>query len=228
MELVVFDMAGTTVYDGDAVNDCLRAALAAAGTMVTRDEINGVMGNAKPIAIRTLLVEKAADAGSVTDAIVERTHADFLARMVLHYRTSPEVREADGASDTFRRLRAAGIRVALDTGFSRDIADVILARLGWAHGGIIDTSVTSDEVARGRPHPDLIYRAMELTGVREARNVAKVGDTPADLRQGAAAGCGLVVGVTSGSHTREELLGEPHTHLIDRLEELVPLALGAV
>ncbi len=30
VQLVVFDMAGTTVYDGDAVNVCLRGALQAA------------------------------------------------------------------------------------------------------------------------------------------------------------------------------------------------------
>ena len=31
-ELVVFDMAGTTVHDEDSVNRCLRDALAAAGS----------------------------------------------------------------------------------------------------------------------------------------------------------------------------------------------------
>lgn len=223
IELVVFDMAGTTVYDGDAVNVCLQQALAAAGTAVTRAEINEMMGMPKPLAIRDLLGRKAA--GTVPQDLVARTYADFMARMLRHYRTSGDVRPTDGAVETFQRLREAGVRVALDTGFSRDIANAILDRLEWTGRRVIDASVASDEVANGRPHPDMILRAMHLTGVQSVQAVAKVGDTPADLNQGVAAGCGLVVGVTSGSHTREELQEYPHTHFIERLPELLPLVL---
>ncbi|HLK56747.1 MAG TPA: hypothetical protein VKU00_09290, partial [Chthonomonadaceae bacterium] len=58
VQLVVFDMAGTTVYDGDAVNICLREALASADVTVTREAVNGVMGIAKPVAIRMLLEQQ--------------------------------------------------------------------------------------------------------------------------------------------------------------------------
>ena len=54
-DLVVLDMAGTTVQDDDAVNRCLCAALACAGLVVTRDEVNEVMGMPKPVAIGLLL-----------------------------------------------------------------------------------------------------------------------------------------------------------------------------
>jgi len=228
IELIVFDMAGTTVYDGDMVNIGLREALAAADTPVTHDEINAVMGIAKPVAIRTLLQAKSPLNAAVLEDKVQAIYADFLARMLHHYRNSPELREVDCASDTFRRLKAAGIKIALDTGFSRPIADAIIDRLGWQRDGLIDTSVTSDEVANGRPYPDLIYKAMALTGVNEAASVAKVGDTPVDLQEGRAAGCGLVIGITSGSHTREELLPYPHTHLIHTLPELLTLLLNVL
>lgn len=220
IELVVFDMAGTTVYDGDAVNLCLRGALEAANVPVSRDEVNSVMGIAKPIAIRTLLERRSDDPATVSETEVLRIHDDFLQRMIAHYRFDPSVREMDGASATFRKLREAGIKVALDTGFSRPIADILFARLGWQQGGLIDASVTSDEVEKGRPYPDMIYRAMERTGVTDVRRVAKVGDTPADLQEGQAAGCGLVIGVTNGSHTREELAPFPHTHLLASIAEL--------
>ena len=39
------------------------------------------------------------------------------------------------------------------------------------------------------------------------RRVAKVGDTPVDLDEGLSAGCGLVVGVTTGSFPRVQLEG---------------------
>jgi phosphonatase-like hydrolase len=217
IDLVVFDMAGTTVFDGDAVHTALRAALAGAGVNATRDEVNAVMGTPKPVAIRTLA--SAHRATPPPDEELAAIYANFERLMLTHYRTDPSVRETEGAESVFRELRARGIKVALDTGFTRAIVDVILSRLGW-DATVIDASVASDEVERGRPHPDLIHRAMEATGIRDVARVAKVGDTPADLLEGDAAGCRLVVGVTSGSHARAELERYPHTHLISSLREL--------
>jgi phosphonatase-like hydrolase len=96
----------------------------------------------------------------------------------------------------------------------------LLDRLGWQKANLIDASVTSDEVPRGRPYPDMIFRAMELTGVRDARAVAKVGDTASDLQEGNAAGCSLVIGVTTGAFSREQLLKEKHTHLVSSLLDI--------
>lgn len=223
VELVVFDMAGTTVYDGDAVNACLRSALANAGVEVSRDEVNGVMGIAKPLAIRTLLSERHPGV-EIAEETVLQIHDDFLARMLTFYRTDPAVREIEGATATFRALRAAGVKVALDTGFSRPIADAVLQRLGW-DTTLLDATVTSDEVAQGRPSPDMIYRIMELTGVSEAQQVAKVGDTPSDLQEGTSAGCGWVIGVTEGSHTEAELAAHPHTHLLPTVAAIPALLL---
>ena len=59
IELVVFDMAGTTVNDDDSVNRCLRASLAAAGLSVTAAQVNAVMGLPKPSAIAILIEQSA-------------------------------------------------------------------------------------------------------------------------------------------------------------------------
>lgn len=222
IDLVVFDMAGTTINDEDGVNRCLRAALEHVGVAATRDAVNQVMGIPKPQALRQLLERyERPDLQPRITAI----HDDFVARMIDFYQRDPSVREIAGAGDTFRRLHEAGIKTALDTGFSRDITDVVLKRLGWKAGELLDTTVTSDEVARGRPHPDMIEKAMRDVQVSDAGRVAKVGDTPADLEEGTAAGCGMVVGVTGGSHTAEQLKPHPHTHLIGTVAEL-PALLG--
>jgi 2-aminoethylphosphonate-pyruvate transaminase len=220
VDLVVFDIAGTTVHDGDAVHACLAAALTLAGVPTTRDEVNALMGIPKPLAIASLVASfrKASPSDQEVDAIYD----DFESLMLDHYRHGAEIRETHGATAVFRALRARGIRIALDTGFSRSIVDAILTRLGW-DDSLVDATVASDEVMRGRPNPDMVWRAMELTGVTDVSRVAKVGDTPADLRQGDEAGCVLVVGVTTGSHTEEELARHPHTHLIDSLAELLPI-----
>jgi phosphonatase-like hydrolase len=223
-DLVVFDIAGTTVFDGDAVGTCLREALRhVAGVSFGRDEVNAVMGIAKPVAIRQLLEER--PGGAVDDATVDEVHRDFQARMMEYYRTSPLVKEVDGAAGVFRALRGRGIKVALDTGFGRPITDAVLERLGWDVPGVLDATVTVDDVAAGRPAPDMVRRAMQLTSVTDPRRVVKVGDTPSDLHEGTNAGCGMVVGVTSGSHTAGELRPHPHTLLIDSVRDL-PAVLG--
>lgn len=224
IELVIFDMAGTTVRDDDAVNVCLRAALESQAP-VARDEVNTVMGLPKPTAIRILLEQKLGRS-AIAPALVDRVHQDFLARMLNHYRTSPSVEPMPHTLDVFRQLKEAGVRLALDTGFSRPIVDAILKRLGWNQDGLLDATVASDEVQRGRPHPDLAVKAMLLTAVSDPNRVAKVGDTPSDLQEGTAAECGLVVGVTNGSHTRDQLAVHPHTHLIGSLQELPEIVLG--
>jgi phosphonatase-like hydrolase len=215
VKLVVFDMAGTTVHDGDAVGSCFRAALAAAGLSAGPEAINAVMGLPKPEAIRRLT------GPSVPQQRVDAIHEDFVARMMTYYETHSAVREVDGASALFARLRAAGVKVGLNTGFSRPIVEVLLNRLAWREGQTFDASVTSDEVPRGRPHPDMILYLMRKLDIADARTVAKVGDTPVDLEEGKAAGCGWNIGITSGTHTRAQLVRSPHTHLIDGLAELV-------
>jgi phosphonatase-like hydrolase len=224
IRLAVFDMAGTTVYDGDAVHRCLMAALQAQGVAASRAAVNAVMGLPKPIAIRTMIEQ--AQAAQAAPERVQRVYAEFVERMNRYYAQDPQVREIAGVSETFRGLRERGVRVALDTGFSRPLADTIISRLGWRESGLLDATVTSDEVERGRPHPDMIFRAMSLTGVTDPAQVVKVGDTPSDLQEGTAAGCGWVVGVTEGSHSREELAAFPHTHLIPTVAHLIPLLFG--
>jgi phosphonatase-like hydrolase len=215
-ELVVFDMAGTTVFDGDAVNGCLAAALSAAGVSTTRDEINAVMGLPKPIAIQQVL-----ESHNVSEELdAEAIHSEFVSRMLAFYLEDPSVREVPGTTRLFLALKLHHVKVALDTGFSRDIASAILERLGWNRNDLLDATVTSDEVENGRPYPDLIYRAMELTDTADASNVMKVGDTPSDLLEGTNAGCGWVVGVTNGSHSVEELECYPHTHLLPDVTHL--------
>ena len=58
IELVVFDMAGTTVNDEDSVSRCVQGALAAdRDVTVTVADVNRVMGIPKPEALRILISE---------------------------------------------------------------------------------------------------------------------------------------------------------------------------
>lgn len=213
MELIVFDMAGTTVHDENKVGLTLQAALKEFGFDFSVEQINVVMGYEKPVAISILIEQK-------NPELINKIHAVFVAKMIAFYKESTEVKATSNAHETIQYLRSNGIKVAFDTGFSRPIADVIFEKLNWKLGVDFDFSITSDEVEHGRPYPDMIFRAMEHFNISDARLVGKVGDTMSDLQQGENAKCGLVVGVTTGAYSREELEHHHHHYIIDDLSEL--------
>ncbi|MEO7992510.1 MAG: HAD hydrolase-like protein [Chryseolinea sp.] len=223
IELVVFDLAGTTVKDNKDVHRILQLALESFNVSISIEDANAVMGIPKPIAIRTLLEQRYHGALPITSAWINEIHKAFVENMIHFYKTDSNVGEKEGVSETFRKLKENKLKVVVDTGFDRQIVDPLLDRLGWRENNLIDASVTSDEVANGRPYPDLIYKAMLLTGVVDACYVAKVGDTVSDLQQGNAAGCGLVIGVTTGAFSEDELTKEKHTHLIKDIPSLLQI-----
>lgn len=224
-ELAVFDMAGTTVRDPGLVAQALVLALAEQGCVVDPASARPLMGYEKPEAIRRLLRGAGHTAIAADTAKVDAIHTAFVAHMLRCYRESREVAAINGAEALFATLRARGVRVALNTAFSREIAEAIVARLGWRERGLIDDLVATDDVAEGRPAPHMIRLLMQRANVTDAACVIKVGDTEVDVREGRNAGCGLVVSVTSGAFTRSELEPYRPDQIIDALDEL-PALLG--
>ena len=214
-QLAVFDIAGTTVSDPGFVAQAFAEAMAAADHPIDPAVVRPLMGYPKPLAIRRLLGE------SAHDALIERIHADFVQRMLVCYRDWPGIEPLPGVESVFAFLRAQGVRVALNTGFSRDIAEAIVARLDW-HGRI-DALIASDEVAEGRPAPHMAQALLRRFGIDDARQLVKIGDTEVDIGEGRNAGAGLVVAVTTGAFTRAELEPYRPDAIVDSLFELPAL-----
>jgi phosphonatase-like hydrolase len=223
IELAVFDLAGTTVKDNKDVHRVLKKALARFDVDISLEDANEVMGIPKPIAIEKLIRKRYKGNVDLHSDWIKEIHSLFIEEMIYFYRTDLSVSEKEGVSDTFKKLKAHDIKVVVDTGFDRSITDALLKRVGWERNHLIDASVTSDEVLRGRPYPDMIFRAMELTGTRDISKVAKIGDTVSDLQEGNSAGCSLVVGVTTGAFTKQQLELEEHTHLIEQIPEMLEI-----
>jgi phosphonatase-like hydrolase len=224
LRMVVFDVAGTTVFDDDHVAHALLGALDDLGVRAEADEVARVMGLSKPLALTELCRARVAD--DELDGVVKTAHARFVTRMIEHYETSPSVRPIEGTETTFHALREEGIAVVLDTGFSRPILDAILYRLGWTEG-VVDATVTSDEVPAGRPHPFMIQRALGLLGLPSYARIMKVGDTVSDIQEGLAADAAFVVGVLSGPGSRESLVGAGATHVLQDVSLIPRLVFGA-
>jgi phosphonatase-like hydrolase len=224
IQLVVFDIAGTTLYDNDFVNVAFRNAMQQFGYEVSQREVNDVMGLKKPQAI-TMMLEKRMAKEEVSLELVNKIHDQFIYNMISFYKNDPDIKEIEGASNVFKTLKNKGIKVALDTGFSRDITQTIIDRLGWEKDGLIDVSVCSDEVPAGRPHPYMIEKIMQQTGVTDTQAIAKVGDTPSDLEEGKNANTKYIIGVTSGAYTKEELLHYPHTHILNSINDILEIVI---
>jgi len=213
LELIVCDVAGTALQEHGAVYEALREAVSAAGPAVQPDAVKHWMGSDKRAAIRGLLGDEAPD-----DELVDTVHADFRARLQAKYERRPPAPFA-GVPELFASLRERGVRVALTTGFDREIAGPLLESVGW-DGDLIDAVVTADEVLSGRPAPYMIFRAMERCGVQRADRVLTAGDTVLDLRAGCNAGAAAVVGVLSGGVDAAVLGAERHTHILPELGAL--------
>ena len=121
-----------------------------------------------------------------------------------------------GAAETIDTLRAAGFSVALTTGFSPKTRDAVLGRLGWT----VDAVLSPADAGRGRPAPDLVLGALVATGAGAVASVAVVGDTVSDIHSGRNAGAGLVIGVVTGAHTREQLTEAGADLVLDSVRDL--------
>lgn len=224
IKLAIFDMAGTTIHDENSVAKAFQKALNKHGyPAVTLREANEKMGYSKPQAIRDLLEIHESDSTKITDGLVDRIHSSFVQGMLEFYENDPSIRPMSDAEEVFAALHDMGIMVGLDTGFSRDITDIILKRVGWDSGKHIDASAASDEVEHGRPFPFMIQKIMAELGITDPRSVIKIGDTEVDVNEGHNAGCLMSIGITSGVFAKEELVPHNPTHLAKSLTEVLEI-----
>ena len=217
IKLAVFDMAGTTVSDKNFVARAFQKAFANQGIEIDAADANPLMGYHKPLAIQMMLEKM----GVEPDAeFIEEIHADFENEMMDFYKAAPEVKTMPGAEEFFLVLKERGVRVALNTGFSKNIADVIVERFQWKERGLVDDYIGSNEVEMGRPYTFMIAELMKRAGVQDPNDVAKIGDTTVDIEEGINAGCRYVIGVTTGACKEEDLRQMNPTHIIHHLSEL--------
>lgn len=221
IQLVVFDLAGTTIEDKDAVVlRSLMETVQAYELPGTPEELNALMGMNKREVFGMLAARIHPGDETRMNRLADEALVDFIARMRAAYEAY--LAPMPGAEETFVYLRERGIKIATDTGFDATIGGLIMERLNWP-GRLINLAVYSTDVSRGRPAPYMIFRAMEQLGVLDVRQVMKLGDSPADLEEGTNAGCGEVIGVLSGAHTATTLGTFRHTRLIQSVAELPAL-----
>ncbi|MBI0376926.1 phosphonatase-like hydrolase [Streptomyces albiflaviniger] len=220
IDLAVFDMAGTTIDEGLRVYQVLADTARAHGADPTDEAINRWHGSAKHEALKALLTDH--EGVPPEPDRLALVVADFRGRLRNAYAAQPPT-PLPGVPDAMTRLREAGVKVVLNTGFDHDIVRPLLGALGWEGDAVVDGVVCGSDVPQGRPAPFMIFRAMELAGVSDRSRVLVAGDTPRDLEAGVNAGVGYVVGVLSGAGTARELGSHRHTHLLQSVADIPAL-----
>ena len=148
----------------------------------------------------------------------EAINAETVARVVARY--SQELPLVDGAVEVVRAL-AGRWPLGLASSANRPIIELVLDRSGLA--GCFRAIVSSEEVARGKPAPDVYLEAAARLGVAPA-GCAAVEDSANGLRAAAAAGM-WVVAVPNRRFPPASELVEAADLVVADLRELTPEAL---
>jgi len=220
IELIVCDMAGTTVMEGGVVYKTLRAAMNADGLNVSEHDMHAWHGAKKEAVIANFAKEHGNTPDGELEARVKRVAHLF--EEMIHEAYFGETSKVGLIGDDLRSwmfsLQSRGTKVALDTGYPPALQKALIKKLEL--DTVVDGHVSSYEVADGRPAPYMIFKLMEDLGVENVRRVAKVGDTVRDIQEGKNAGCGLVIGVLSGADSEEQLLAAGADIVVEVITDL--------
>ncbi len=193
IKLVVFDWAGTLLDFGcRAPLAAFLDAFAAAGLPISEEVARRPMGAHKRDHVREIL-QDAGVAQRVRSALSrepDETFGDEIYRRFTTQLMQVLPRHAEpipGAVEALGRLRARGVHLGSTTGYTRAMMGALVP-LAQAAGLAPDALICSDEVPQSRPAPWACFRLAERFGVYPMLRCVKVGDTPADMAEGANAG----------------------------------------
>lgn len=216
LEMVVFDMAGTTIDEQNIVYKSLHKAITKFGVDVSLDLVLAIgAGKEKYQAIKDILSHIDHNDLDKTELIFE-----YFKKILDQEYLTASVLPIEGVEEVLEKLKRDGVKIVLNTGYSSQVANVLLQKLKWTEGNQFDALITASDVVIGRPSPEMILKAMELFGIVDASKVIKAGDSAVDIEEGKNAKCGLTIGVLSGAQTRSQLEDAGPDYILDSLASL--------
>ncbi len=190
-DAVLFDLDGTLLDSIALILESYRHTLAAHGLPPRSDEdVLAGLGTTLEDQFRRWGYEDELEALAAT--YVAHNHA-------LH---AALARPFDGVTEVVHALYGAGVPLGLVTSKRRKGGQRGLQSLGI--DGLFAVEIYGDEVARPKPHPEPVLRALEGLGMAPSRRVTFVGDAIHDVEAGRAAGVHTIA-VTWGSGRADEL-----------------------
>jgi phosphoglycolate phosphatase len=212
--LAVFDLDGTLVDSQHVIGACMNAAFTASGLPAPpQAEVRRVIG----LPLVECMARLAPGQSPARHAALTESYREAFFRQ----RQLPDHEEPlfDGARQALDAIAASGYLLGIATGKARRGLLAVLDRHGLTSRFI--TLQTADS-GPGKPHPEMLHRAMADTGAAPAATVM-IGDTSFDMAMARAAGV-RAVGVAWGYHASGELLGAGAHAIVASFAEL-PVAL---
>jgi HAD superfamily hydrolase (TIGR01509 family) len=214
IEAVVFDMDGVLV-DTEHLWDEVREALTEEwGGRYTPEAQEAMMGMSSPEWSRYL--HEVVGLREPPEVI----NAEVVRRMLERYEADLPV--VPGAVEAVRRLAAAGYRLAVASSSNRELIDAVLRRLELT--SVFDVTVSSEEVARGKPAPDVYLETARRLGVPPGRCVA-IEDSASGIRAAHSAGMRVIAYPNRHYPPAAEVLGLADV-VVDGLAEVGALFNG--
>jgi HAD superfamily hydrolase (TIGR01509 family) len=181
IEAVAFDLDGTLIESERRWETARREMTVNAGGHWRDDAQPSMMGLSTPewIAYMQQELGVALEADEIRKRVLERIRDSYREQLPL----------IDGADDAVRRL-AVRWPLAVASSSPRELIELVLKLAGL--GGCFDVVISSEEVARGKPAPDVYLRSCELLGSRPSHTAA-IEDSGAGVRSAVAAGMPVVL-----------------------------------
>jgi HAD superfamily hydrolase (TIGR01509 family) len=182
IDAVIFDLDGVIIESEAIWEDVRRQLIMERGGHYPAEAQHAIMGMSSPEWSR-YLHESLGVAGPPAEI-----SAEVVRRMIARYRQQLPL--IPGATDAIRRLaahRPDGLGLASSS--NRELIDAVLETAGVS--SLFRTTVSSEEVARGKPSPDVYLEAARRLGVAPER-CAAVEDSHNGLRAAKAAGMRVI------------------------------------
>lgn len=225
IKAIILDWAGTTVdYGSRAPTLAFREVFKREGVPIKDLEARTPMGKAKREHIAAIAAMprvarswKRKRGSVIGKADIDRMYERFLPIQKELLLTHSDV--IPGVVEAIRQCREWGIKIGSTTGYSRELMEVV-APIAAAQGYSPDVIVCADDVAKGRPSPQMNLRAAELLGVPPSSEVLVLDDTTVGCEAGERAGC-IAVGVSKTGNmlgmTLQEIEAEDPEEMEDAL-----------
>tara|TARA_B100002052_G_scaffold43938_1_gene36662 strand:- start:13684 stop:14271 length:588 start_codon:yes stop_codon:yes gene_type:complete len=187
------------------------------GLSVSRDDIQKWHGANKYEVLNKYLGKKYSGDDIISKNIRQQLYTNFDKNLKDRYFSNSDVTLINNKlPELLNSLREKNIKIALNTGYSKEIQGAIINKLRMDE--FIDMYISSEEVKYGRPYPYMIYHLMEKCGIQNPKSVIKFGDTKNDILEGLNAQCLASVGVLSGAD-QETHLNAGH-HILDSVMDI--------
>jgi HAD superfamily hydrolase (TIGR01509 family) len=194
LQAVLFDVDGTLIDSVDFHAESWQRTFREFGKEVGFSAIRHQIGKGSDLLLRVFWTD--GDLQRLEEPM-SRYRSELFAREYM-----PRIRPFPAVRDLFVRIRDDGQRIILASSADEDQLRRFAEIAGIAD--LLDENVSSGEVERSKPYPDIFEAALAKAGTRDPHDVVAVGDTPYDALAAGKAGI-RTVGVLCGGFPEDEL-----------------------